>query len=99
MKKSIIALATALTLSTAVDAQKFDNLAMTPPMGWNSWNTFACDISEKTVKDMADLFVELGLDKAGYEYIVIDDGWMKKERDKQGTLFPIQKNFLTVSKL
>ncbi len=93
MKKSLIALAAALSLSVGADAQKFENLAQTPPMGWNSWNTFALNISEQTVKDMADLFVELGLDKAGYEYIVIDDGWMKKERDKQGNLVPDPEKF------
>lgn len=74
--------------SLNADAQKFEGLAMTPPMGWNSWNTFACDISEQTVKDMADLFVELGLKDCGYEYIVIDDGWMLRERDKDGNLVP-----------
>ncbi|WP_418511198.1 glycoside hydrolase family 27 protein [Corallibacter sp.] len=67
-------------------SQKFENLAETPPLGWNSWNTFATDIDEQLVKDIADQFVELGLKDAGYEYIVLDDGWMAKERDKNGNL-------------
>lgn len=56
-------------------------LVNTPPMGWNSWNTFAEDISDAVVRETADKFIELGLDKAGYKYIVIDDCWSEKERD------------------
>ena len=56
-------------------------LAMTPPMGWNSWNTFGEKINEQVVLETADLFVKLGLKDAGYEYIVIDDCWSLRERD------------------
>ncbi|MFI1770899.1 glycoside hydrolase family 27 protein [Thalassobellus citreus] len=73
-------------ISIAIHAQKFDGLAETPPLGWNSWNTFRTDINEQLVKDIADKFVELGLKDAGYEYIVLDDGWMSKERDANGNL-------------
>jgi alpha-galactosidase len=59
---------------------------LTPPMGWNSWNTFGTDINEKLVKDIADKFIELGLKDAGYEYLVLDDGWMAKDRDADGNL-------------
>lgn len=69
-----------------VQAQKFDSLALTPPMGWNSWNTFSINIDEKLIKDVADSFVKDGLKDAGYQYIVIDDGWMAKERDAKGNL-------------
>lgn len=69
-----------------VNAQKFEGLAQTPPMGWNSWNTFATDINEQLVKDIADKFIDLGFKEAGYEYIVLDDGWMNKERDANGNL-------------
>lgn len=75
-----------IILSLSANAQKFQNLAQAPPMGWNSWNTFATDINEQLVKDIADKFVELGLKDAGYEYIVLDDGWMAKERDENGNL-------------
>lgn len=57
-----------------------------PPMGWNSWNTFTKDINEQLICDTADLIVKLGLDKAGYEYVVIDDCWSEKERDENGNL-------------
>ncbi|GLB51289.1 hypothetical protein NBRC110019_03280 [Neptunitalea chrysea] len=76
-----------------MQAQKFDNLALTPPMGWNSWNTFETDINEELVKGVADKFVELGLKDAGYEYIVLDDGWMTKERDENGDLVADPEKF------
>ncbi|MFB9110884.1 glycoside hydrolase family 27 protein [Flavobacterium gyeonganense] len=67
---------------------KFEGLAMTPPMGWNSWNTFATNIDEKLVKETADIMVSSGMAAAGYNYIVLDDGWMAKERDANGDLVP-----------
>ena len=62
-------------LATSAVAQKFEGLAMTPPMGWNSWNKFACDVSEKLIMETADAMVASGMKDAGYEYIVIDDCW------------------------
>ncbi len=56
-------------------------LAVTPPMGWNSWNTFGPDINESVVRETADAFVEEGLKDAGYEYVVIDDFWEADQRD------------------
>lgn len=67
---------------------KYEGLAMTPPMGWNSWNTFETNIDEKLVKETADIMVASGMAKAGYNYIVLDDGWMAKERDHNGNLVP-----------
>jgi len=72
---------------------KFEGLAMTPPMGWNSWNTFATNIDEKLVKETADIMVSSGLAAAGYNYIVLDDGWMTKERDANGDLVPDPAKF------
>jgi len=72
---------------------KFEGLAMTPPMGWNSWNTFATNIDEKLVKETADIIVSSGLAAAGYNYIVLDDGWMTKERDANGDLVPDPAKF------
>jgi alpha-galactosidase len=69
-------------------AQKFESLALTPPMGWNSWNTFQTNINEKMVEDMADAMVASGMKGAGYQYLVLDDGWMAKERDSLGNLVP-----------
>ena len=69
-------------------AGKFEGLAMTPPMGWNSWNTFETNIDEKLVKETADIMVSSGMAAAGYNYIVLDDGWMTRERDANGDLVP-----------
>src|SRR5256885_14409359 len=62
-------------------SQKYENLALTPPMGWNSWNTFQTKINEQLVKDMADVMVSSGMKDAGYSYLVLDDGWMAMDRD------------------
>ncbi|MDR3329326.1 MAG: glycoside hydrolase family 27 protein [Prevotellaceae bacterium] len=91
MKKLLLA---ALLLMCANGyAQKFAGLAKTPQMGWNSWNTFAVNISEQLVKDVADAFIALGLKDAGYEYLVLDDGWMAMERDASGNLVPHPDKF------
>lgn len=69
-------------------------LATTPPMGWNSWNTFGEKINEDVVLRSADLFVKLGLKDAGYQYVVIDDCWSLKERDpKTDEIVPDPKKF------
>ncbi|WP_448697497.1 glycoside hydrolase family 27 protein [Mucilaginibacter sp. AW1-3] len=75
-----------LFLSFTSFAQKFEGLALTPPMGWNSWNTFQTNINEKLVRDIADVMVASGMKDVGYTYIVLDDGWMAKERDAGGNL-------------
>ena len=54
----------------------------TPPMGWNTWNTFGSDINEELIRTTADTMVSSGLLAAGYNYLVIDDCWALKERDK-----------------
>ncbi|OKP76155.1 alpha-galactosidase [Paenibacillus sp. P3E] len=61
-------------------------LGLTPPMGWNSWNTFTWDINEQLIREAADTLVAEGFKDAGYEYIVIDDCWSLKERDNDGKL-------------
>jgi alpha-galactosidase len=83
---------TAMLLCVAVftilpaKAQKFDNLAQTPPMGWNSWNKFACDgINEKVIREVADAMAASGMQQAGYQYIVIDDCW-QTGRDSAGNI-------------
>lgn len=86
--------ATILVLcTTLLQAQKFEGLANTPPMGWNSWNTFKTDINEQLIKDIADAYLLHGLKEAGYQYIVIDDGWMAMERDQNGYLVPNKEKF------
>ncbi len=77
-----------------VNAQKFEGLAPTPPMGWNSWNTFQTNINEDLVKHTADIMVSSGMKDAGYTYLVLDDGWMTMERDSiTGNLVPDPKKF------
>ena len=56
-------------------------LSMTPPMGWNSWNTFGNRINEQLIMETADAMVSTGLHAAGYEYVVIDDCWSKMRRE------------------
>ncbi len=70
-----------------------DHLALTPPMGWNSWNAFHTDITEQKIKDAAAALVSSGMKAAGYEYINIDDAWMDTVRDAQGRLQADPKRF------
>jgi alpha-galactosidase len=88
---SMLALA-ACALSFNAHAQKFEGLAATPQMGWNSWNTFACDINEQLIRDTADAMVKNGLKDAGYEYVNIDDCWHGK-RDETGVIHPDAQRF------
>ena len=65
-----------------------------PLMGWNSWNTFGQNINEELILETADAIVEKGLDKVGYEYVVIDDCWALKQRDPvTGRLVPNPDKF------
>lgn len=68
-------------------------LSKTPAMGWNSWNTFGSDISDSLIRETADAMVDNGLKEAGYEYVVIDDCWSEKQRDKNGRLVPDHNKF------
>lgn len=92
MRKNIVFLLLFLT-SLNVFAQKFEGLALTPQMGWNSWNKFGTDINEQMVKEIADALVNTGLRDAGYNHILLDDGWMEMERDAQGNLVPHREKF------
>ncbi|QLQ36389.1 glycoside hydrolase family 27 protein [Micromonospora robiginosa] len=68
-------------------ARALDNgVARTPPMGWNSWNTFGCNINETLIRQMADAMVSSGMRDAGYQYVVVDDCWMNPNRDSAGNL-------------
>lgn len=83
----------AVVMAVNVQAQKYEGLALTPPMGWNSWNTFAANINEQMVIEMADVMVSSGMRDAGYVYLVLDDAWMAKERDANGNLVPDPAKF------
>jgi alpha-galactosidase len=91
MKKLIAFLA--LAMAAVLPAQKFEGLAPTPPMGWNSWNTFQGKISETLIKEMAEALISSGMQAAGYRYLVVDDGWEAPERDSQGNLVPDPARF------
>lgn len=90
--KRIILITLVIFISCRVVAQgnhliqnyhKFKGLALTPPMGWNSWNKFACNIDERTIKAVADAIVTSGMKDAGYVYINLDDCW-HGDRDSLG---------------
>lgn len=91
--RAVLTAAAAFAMATPLCAQKFDNLAQTPPMGWNSWNTFQSHISEDLVKSVADTMKANGMQDAGYTYIVLDDCWMTRERDAQGNLVTDPEKF------
>src|SRR5216684_6101041 len=67
-------------------------LALTPPMGWNSWNKFACNVSEEMIKGMADAMVKSGMKDAGYQYVNIDDCW-QVSRDSNGNIVADPQRF------
>jgi alpha-galactosidase len=72
-----------LMISAMSFAQKFENLAPVPPMGWNSWNKFGCNVNEKMLREVADAMVSTGMKDAGYNYLVVDDCW-HGQRDSLG---------------
>lgn len=67
-------------------------VAATPPMGWNSWHAFRCEIDEQLIRTTADAMVENGMKDAGYEYVVIDDCW-QASRDEEGNIVPDAEKF------
>ncbi|EIN04737.1 alpha-galactosidase [Punctularia strigosozonata HHB-11173 SS5] len=72
----------ALIVTSAAVARAYNNgLALTPQMGWNTWNHFGCDISEDTIVSAAQAFVSYNLTQYGYEYIIMDDCWQAPARD------------------
>ncbi len=95
--KALISLVAILVLGSIAVSQDHDKalvgtVALTPPMGWNSWNKFACNVSEDLIRQVADAMVTTGMKDAGYQYIVIDDCW-QVERDSNGNIVPDAKRF------
>jgi alpha-galactosidase len=90
--KRLITVFMLLSLFLIDYAQKYDQLAKTPPMGWNSWNKFHCDVSEALIMQMADALVSSGMKDAGFEYIVIDDCW-QIARDENGEIVADKDRF------
>ena len=89
--KKLTFLLLVIFVTTSAFAQKFD-LAKTPPMGWNSWNKFGCNVSETLLMQMADAMVSSGMKAAGYEYIVVDDCW-QISRDANGEIVADKDRF------
>jgi alpha-galactosidase len=81
-----------LALSAGANAQKFEGLALTPQLGWNSWNKFGCNVDERTIRETADAMVSSGMRKAGYQYVNIDDCW-HGERDARGFITASKERF------
>jgi alpha-galactosidase len=88
MMRSLLVLT--LLLASLLSAQSAQSA---PPMGWNSWNKFACNIDENLIRETADAMVRTGMRDAGYTYVNIDDCWMAPERDAQGRLQPDPTRF------
>jgi len=72
--------------------QKTVVLAPVPPMGWITWNYFAVKFNEKDIRDMANAMEQSGMVKAGYNYIIIDDGW-QGGRDNRNNIIPDPNKF------
>jgi alpha-galactosidase len=92
MKRMPFVLAAAVVLTPVRARALDDGVARTPPMGWNSWNKFQCNVSEALVRQTADALVTTGLRDAGYVYLNIDDCW-QGSRDAQGFIQPDAARF------
>jgi alpha-galactosidase len=83
-----------LAAPTAARAQRLDDgLARTPPMGFNTWNKFACNVSEDLLKGVADAMVSSGMRDAGYQYVVIDDCWQVGRDSASGRIVADPQRF------
>lgn len=87
-KQSVITLMWILSTVGGGFCQKFEGLALTPPMGWNSWNTFGTQIHESLIKEVVEALIASGMRDGGYQYVVLDDGWEAMERDSLGNILP-----------
>jgi alpha-galactosidase len=81
------------TLTPSPTVPAWDNLALTPPMGWNSFNHFGCNVDETVIQEIADSMVSSGMQAAGYRYVNLDDCWMAPKRDAGGSLQADPKKF------
>lgn len=77
---------TKITMDISNDESYNNGAALTPPMGWSSWNTFRQNISEQLILDTASAMKETGLLDAGYKFVNLDDCWQSSIRDKDGNL-------------
>ena len=70
-----------------------NGLGLTPQMGWNTWNHFACKINETIIRSAAEVLISSGLANLGYKYVNIDDCWSLRERNTQGQIVPDPEKF------
>jgi alpha-galactosidase len=91
-RASILVAMVATLISSSLLYAQDKGLASTPPMGWNSWNKFGCNVSEDMIRQMAVGMVKSGMKDAGYQYVVIDDCW-QVERDQSGNIVADAKRF------
>jgi alpha-galactosidase len=83
----------AISCVPAVGHALDNGLARTPPMGWNSWNKYACKgLNEKVVRETADAMVSNGMKDAGYQFVIIDDCW-QTGRDAEGNIVADAERF------
>jgi len=92
LRSLILLLFFSLLVSVSLGRALENGLARTPPMGWNSWNRFACNVNEDLVKSAADALVSSSMKDAGYQYVVIDDCW-QLNRDAAGNIIADAKTF------
>jgi alpha-galactosidase len=83
----------AAMLSAGGAAALGNGLALTPPMGFNDWNAYGCNVSESLIKATALAMHDNGMQAAGYDYVNIDDCWLQKSRDSNGNLQPDYTKF------
>ena len=83
-KKGFISAVVALFVGMVSVEGLQNGLGLTPPMGWNTWNRYYCDIDQTLIYTNTDSLIRLGLADLGYKYVNIDDCWLTKERDSQG---------------
>lgn len=90
--KKLLLIILGMTIFVGSRAENTDSLALTPPMGWNSWNCFGPNIDEKLIREIADVMATNGMKDAGYEYINLDDGW-QVSRDANGEIIADPERF------
>jgi alpha-galactosidase len=77
----LIIILSLLFMNPLVISSSNNGLALTPPMGWSTWNVFQCDYTEVDLMEMADMMVASGMLSAGYKYLNMDDCWEASHRD------------------
>ena len=92
MRPTVLALIAFAASTLTAQPSPSVNLALTPPLGWNSWNKFGCNVSDELIRGMADAMVKSGMKEAGYQYVVIDDCW-QVSRDADGNIQPDPQRF------